>query len=123
MLLSKDMVYEEAELPRQLEKMADLSCRDSYDLDIRREKGLLIISVFDMIKRIVKDITKNIDSSLISARFHDTMDGMIIKTAFILSKKFKTKRVVLSGGVFQNKILTKKQNCIYHINRVKNFLL
>jgi hydrogenase maturation protein HypF len=43
-----------------------------------------------------------------SCKFHNTIADIILKTSIALSRKFKTKQIVLSGGVFQNKYLVSK---------------
>ena len=55
-----------------------------------------------MLKGIIGDIQKNVNSSEISAKFHNTLIEMAIE----IVKTVNQKRVVLSGGCFQNTYLT-----------------
>ena len=95
LVFAQNTVRSEAELPIALEKIATLSCVDRYSFE-------------KMIKGIVEDLSKGLGAPTISAKFHNTVAAMIAQTSMELSKKFKTKKVVLSGGVFQNKYLTKR---------------
>lgn len=78
----------------------------SYSFEIltcpsgEREKYVLDWS--PMIQAIVKDQIEGIPSGSICAKFHQTLAEMIVAVA----KKGKLERVLLSGGCFQNKILT-----------------
>ncbi|MDO8536000.1 MAG: hypothetical protein Q7S30_03210 [Candidatus Omnitrophota bacterium] len=92
-LLGKNVARFEAQLPIELEKIAVGS--DGY-YDISGTSG--------MIKGIVGDIKKKTAASIISGKFHNTIAVMILSMA----KKYKMKKVVLSGGVFQNKLLKER---------------
>lgn len=106
LVLSKTFAGKEAELPMELEKMAEPSCKERYDFDIKRIKKGDAISASKIIKGVIKDLSKGADKRIISAKFHNTMAEVITKVSLKLSKRFGPKRVVLSGGVFQNKFLT-----------------
>jgi len=81
----------EAELPIELERIAAKGVDASYS-----PGGSLKI-----VKQIVRDVEKKVDASIISAKFHNSIARMILDAARIS----KLKRVVLSGGVFQNRYL------------------
>ncbi|MDD5427833.1 MAG: hypothetical protein PHI58_01170 [Candidatus Omnitrophica bacterium] len=106
LILAKDRVTREAELPIELEKTIRTGCRDKYDFDIGKERKELIIKTSPLIKGVVKDLAKKTDKAVIACKFHNTIADIIVKISAGLSKRFKTKKVVLSGGVFQNKYLT-----------------
>ena len=106
LVLSKDRVSKEAELPIGLENIAIELCRGKYDFDIDTGGKGYKISCKKIIKGIVKDLTKGVDASTISSKFHNTVAEIILKVSLKLKKKFKINKVALSGGVFQNKYLT-----------------
>ena len=106
LLLSKDHISKEAELPVELERLASGHSCGKYKFDIRTSERDCIIGISAIIKEIVKDVSKKINKSEISCKFHNTISDAILKTSLILSKKFKLKQVVLRGGVFQNRYLT-----------------
>ncbi len=64
----------------------------------------LIIDWQPMIEGILEDINNKITQSMISLKFHVTLAEIIIAVA----KRIGKERVLLSGGCFQNKILTER---------------
>lgn len=106
-LAKKDAAFE-AELPIELESMASGDCRDMYDYDIDIEKGIFIIRPGRIFKGIVKDLLKNTAKAHMSAKFHNTVADMVLKVSHKLRIRFKTDKIVLSGGVFQNRFLLRR---------------
>lgn len=90
----------EAQAPQLLEKISSRDISESYNFDF--SDGA--IDSKPLIRDIVKDILAKEDKGFISAKFHNTICSMVLEAA----KKFKIKTVALSGGVFLNKILSKK---------------
>ncbi len=77
---------------------------DFYDLEISQSSSRYIIEWKPMMMGIMADVQEKIATGIISAKFHNTMTRSIIE----ISKKIGEKKVVLSGGCFQNKYLTEK---------------
>ena len=90
-ILNKKEVLFEAELPIELEKLAAKGIDAGYGTP-----GSL-----KMIKQIIRDLEKRVAASIISAKFHNSVAQTVLDAARIS----KMKRVVLSGGVFQNRYL------------------
>jgi hydrogenase maturation protein HypF len=86
-----------------LEFAADENEHGEYPFVIS-EKEILIIDWQPMIENIISEINNNISGSIISARFHNTLAKIILHVA----NKLNFKRVILSGGCFQNTYLTEK---------------
>ena len=101
LVLNKDTADFEAELPIAFEKIADADCAESYG-------AILPSASANVIKYVASDVAKKVDAGVISARFHNTIAGMIALTAKRLCRQYCTKKIVLSGGVFQNKFLSAK---------------
>ena len=59
-----------------------------------------------MIKEIVKDLAKRASVAFMVRKFHNTLGEAIEKVCVMLRKDYNLNRVVLTGGVFQNKILS-----------------
>ncbi|MBU2598833.1 MAG: carbamoyltransferase HypF [Actinobacteria bacterium] len=78
----------------------------------------MIIDTLSIIEGIIADIKKGYKSSYISAKFHNTIIAIISKICEIMYKKFNIKKVVLSGGVFQNNIILNRS---FRILREKGF--
>jgi hydrogenase maturation protein HypF len=68
------------------------------------EKEILIIDWQSMIENIISEMDNNISSSIISARFHNTLAKIILS----LSERLNVKKIILSGGCFQNTYLIEK---------------
>lgn len=101
----KDCIAYEGEAAIELERIAAFDCDDIYEFKIRETPDEMIIEFWPMIKEIVFDLKKRKPLGLISRKFHNTLAEAIRKTCYILRKKTKLNDVVLSGGVFQNRIL------------------
>ena len=90
----------QAEGPMRLEAIIQPYCRESYPFRIGQT-----ICFDETIRGIVEDIRQKVDASTISARFHNTIILTIFETVSIIRRKEGINKVVLSGGVFQNKYL------------------
>nr|WP_041276584.1 carbamoyltransferase HypF [Desulfosporosinus acidiphilus] len=74
-----------------------------YPFELRTEEGEYILGVAPLFKSMVLDLTQGISRGKIAYRFHLTMARAIAE----LAKKFQKEGfLALSGGVFQNKLLT-----------------
>jgi hydrogenase maturation protein HypF len=90
----------EAEAPMRLESIIDSKCKEHYNYKIDQ------IVCFDLtIKGIVDDVLNAVEISVISAKFHNTIISVILEAAKTTREKYSLNKVVLSGGVFQNKYL------------------
>jgi len=81
-----------------------------YDFAIKRityEQGeeCFIIDPLPFIRELVDDIHNNISKNSIGAKFHQTLIEMFICVAEKIHRNTGIKRVVLSGGVFNNSFL------------------
>ena len=90
-----------AEAPMRLEGLARLDHGVPYPYEPGRT-----IDVRPMIREIVEDIKRGADPGKISSRFHYTIAHIIVKMVIRIRKEFRIKKVVLSGGSFQNRILS-----------------
>ena len=91
-----------AEPPMRLESVATETTEYySFELDE-------IISMKRTFEGILSDLNKGISVGLISGKFHNTIVKIIVEQVQKISKKTGLKKVVLSGGSFQNRILLKK---------------
>jgi Hydrogenase maturation factor len=104
LVLNKEKARFEAELPIELERIADKNESGHYALDLKEKDHITIINMTGTIRGILKDMDKKVPKPKISAKFHNTVAMMILNIA----KRAGIKNIVLSGGVFQNKFLSKK---------------
>lgn len=67
-----------------------------------------VICTKDLIKGIILDIQNGVSKECISSKFHNTIAGIVLDVCSKLNAKTGIKKVVLSGGVFQNIYLLRK---------------
>jgi len=89
-----------AEGPMLLESMTVSKCRERYDWS-----GFPVISLDAALKGMIDDLEKGTSASIIISKFHNTISSVIFETVKRISRKEGLVKVVLSGGVFQNKYL------------------
>jgi hydrogenase maturation protein HypF len=98
----------EAAIALESEAQKAVDERGKYGYSVLKTKEGYIIDPKNTIKSIVRDIRSGKSRPVMAARFHNTVADMAVTMALKLGKTAKTKRVALSGGVFQNRILTAK---------------
>jgi len=97
---TKPITYE-GQAAIALEEMADETDEIySWDLDYG-ETTIIILQ--PMIREIVSDVQNGRNYSEISAMFHNTLIDMLHHLSHHLHKQWNLDRIILSGGVFQNK--------------------
>jgi len=108
-LFSISKVDREAEAAVKLQGSAEAVSREegTYKYKIKKDDAL-IIDTREVIKGIVKDIKAREERPKIASRFHNTVAAMVVDVSRRLRSFERTASVVLSGGVFQNKLLTEK---------------
>jgi hydrogenase maturation protein HypF len=83
-------------------------CMESYPFQINvgktKNDGILIVDWGPMVSKILKEISSRKSKGTISSKFHNTLVEIIIQ----VTKQVGEKRVILTGGCFQNKTLTEK---------------
>ncbi|MDQ6988569.1 MAG: carbamoyltransferase HypF [Mariprofundaceae bacterium] len=77
----------------------------AYPVDEVQQDGMIRLSWLPMWKAILDDLKAGEAKAKIAARFHQSLIQAIAKMAVSLLKEKHLDTVVLSGGVFQNKIL------------------
>ena len=112
--LVKGKIAYEAEGPIKLEQAAggfshlnSKSRRFRYNYTVAKLAGTYIINPAQAIKEIVVDLEKAVEIGVISFKFHNTLATWIVDIATKIRRQTGLKRVVLSGGVFGNKLLSK----------------
>jgi hydrogenase maturation protein HypF len=76
-----------------------------YSVMIGEEKGGLVIPHATIIQGVVSDLIGGVDRGTISRKFHNTLVRAFTDVCLKLRRQRELKRVVLSGGVFQNVFL------------------
>ncbi len=108
LLRIKDSINYEAQAAIELEMCAtDFEGSDNsrYPFEIGEESGLKIIRLGALFDAILRDINNGQSSPEIAYRFHDSLATSIAGLCGSLSGKTGIKKVALSGGVFQNRLM------------------
>jgi hydrogenase maturation protein HypF len=82
--------------------LSGVETREAYPFELSKRDGVVIMDWEPMIQSILTDGESAIPPALISARFHNTLVEMLVKAAVEIGER----RVVLTGGCFQNRYLT-----------------
>jgi hydrogenase maturation protein HypF len=77
-----------------------------YSFKYKDENGIIIIDWGPTIRGVARDLKAGVKKPEISLKFHNAICDMIKDVCNILKKKYKIKKVCMSGGVFQNKYLS-----------------
>jgi len=100
----------DAQLPMALEAIAAADVEDRYELETFWPPGEPYRFVLDKtIKQIVDDVQNQVDTGIISAKFHNTVLEILLFFAMVCRSETDLNTVALSGGVFCNRYLT---NCL-----------
>jgi len=108
----------QAEAPMKLEALADPSEQGVYPFEIQKHQ----VSFGPMIRQVVKELQEGIALPKIAGRFHNTVAQVVLEMALSMRKEYEINRVVMSGGVFQNRILTGKLLDLLTAERFRIFL-
>jgi hydrogenase maturation protein HypF len=105
----------ESEAPMRLESAIDDETDDFYPFHVNET---IIFS--DTMKAILADLNGQ-KISIISAKFHNTVAQVILEISKQIRKDTSLDKVILSGGVFQNKYLLEKSLYLLNLNKFKVF--
>jgi hydrogenase maturation protein HypF len=99
----------EAQAAIELEMLASDGAlvSESYPFVINNEEGMGVVGLGELWSALVRDVKIKLSPALISLKFHNTMAQIIAEMCCLVSKDAGIKRVALSGGVFQNRLLLK----------------
>jgi hydrogenase maturation protein HypF len=92
----------DSEAPMRLESVIASATKDHYPF----ETGERVVFA-KMFKAIIDDLSK-VDASLISVKFHNTIARAVLEVSERIRRETSLNKIVLSGGVFQNKYLFEK---------------
>jgi hydrogenase maturation protein HypF len=99
----RDRVSFEGQAAMRLEYLAATDVDESYEFTIQSGSPL-VIDWAPMIRQILDEAGAGISPPAIAAKFHNTLAKMIVEVAQLIGEK----RVLLTGGCFQNRYLTER---------------
>ncbi len=79
----------------------------SYPFYIDEQPGIYILRLAELFTAILTDTRNKLALPLVSLKLHHTAAAMIVDMCQRISRDTGLKKVVLSGGVFQNRLLLK----------------
>jgi hydrogenase maturation protein HypF len=105
----RDAIHYEGQAAVELEQLADPAERGTYRASITGPASTgeepLRIAGGDLVRAVVEDLAAGTDRSVIAARFHNGVAGLITDCCLRLRERHGLSTVALSGGVFQNLLL------------------
>ena len=113
----------EAQAAIELEMLAYNEADETtcYPFSITEQNGLSLIKLQELFSAIICDLQGGTTQARISARFHSTVARMIGELCQVISDKTGITQVVLSGGVFQNRLLLRKAVSLLEADGFKVF--
>ena len=96
----------EGQAAMQLEMIADPTQSQPYPYALELDENQIIFDPVSLINAIMVDHTSGLPVAQIAGRFHVSLATMVEEVCAQLRQRTGIKQVVLSGGVFQNCLLT-----------------
>jgi len=96
----------EGQAAMQLEMVADPTQTQSYTYLLSQDADQIIFDPRPLVAEIVVDLEAGVSTALIAGRFHASLADMIRDVCCQIRQQTALSQVVLSGGVFQNALLT-----------------
>ena len=87
-------------------RAAEVSGDGSYPFSVVEEADGHVVKLAELLEAIVSDVKLGVSPSVIAAGFHRTVADLILQMCRLVSGETGLKTVALSGGVFQNRLLT-----------------
>jgi hydrogenase maturation protein HypF len=102
----RNQVTYEGQAAGELEALAERKAgRGLYPFSIARGEGPLVLDWREMVQRIATEAAAGADRAVIARSFHNTLAAAVAEVCLGIRAETGTDRVVLSGGVFQNRLL------------------
>jgi hydrogenase maturation protein HypF len=99
------VVSHEGQAAAELEAVAALDERAAYPLPIAEP---LELDARETVRAVARDVASGVDPALVSARFHNGLAAATAAACAALAERGGLSTVVLSGGVFQNRLLLER---------------
>jgi len=104
----RDRVNYEGQAALELEQAIDREDGGCYPFFLITEGESLVFDHRPLVRAVAEAVQAGDPTGLISARFHNSLVEMIRQVCVNLRLETRLERVVLSGGVFQNRYLTER---------------
>lgn len=98
----------EAQAAMELETIAEPSVRSSYPVGFEERGDGWIVDTRPLVRGIVADLAAGRAHADIAGAFHNAVRDLIVEGAERIARRTGVRRVALTGGVFQNALLTER---------------
>ena len=103
----RDRVSHEGQAAQELEwRATDVAADGCYPFEVDDAVETLVLDPRPMIREIVRDRERGTSAAVMARRFHTTCTEMLLNVCRNVRRVAGLERVVLSGGVFLNALLT-----------------
>jgi hydrogenase maturation protein HypF len=89
----------------ELEAACDRSERGAYEMPVSEIGGMAVIDPRPAVAAVAADVAAGVATGVVASRFHTGVARATVEVCTALAAAHATERVVLSGGVFQNRRL------------------
>ncbi|MGW8312475.1 MAG: carbamoyltransferase HypF, partial [Desulfuromonadales bacterium] len=96
----------EGQAALELEMSADPLADEILPFDLLHQNGQIIFDPTPLVKCIFEENSQGVSPAALAGRFHATLAAMVQEVCEELRTRTSLQQVVLSGGVFQNRLLT-----------------
>jgi len=96
----------EGQAAMELEMLADPTVRSPYPFALKMTDGLLVFDPRPLVRALVEALAGNEEPAECAGRFHVTLAELVRQVCLVLRARREINTVALSGGVFQNALLT-----------------
>ncbi len=87
---------------------APASDRNAYPLPVVEDRQILQLDARETVRAIVDDLAAGVSPAEVSSRFHNSLANATARALSLLAQREGVRTVVLSGGVFQNRLLLER---------------
>ena len=98
----------EGEAAIHLEMVSGKGIKEEYSIKIDRIDNKFIIDDISIAGQVLDDIRNRMPAGRISAKFHNTLAGIVLNISRTVRNEREINKIALSGGVFQNTLLLEK---------------
>lgn len=98
----------EAQAAMELEMVADPDTRGSYPVDIQEDGDGWVVDTAPLIRGVVSDVAAGCSTPQIAGAFHNAICDLIVHVVEHIGHRTGVRRVALTGGAFQNALLTER---------------
>jgi hydrogenase maturation protein HypF len=106
--LGKTESRHEGQIALEWNLLADAAEEGSYAFEIAGGRGPDEVDLRPAVRALALDLRDGVLPSVVSARFHNTLAAAVAEVVVSASRRVGALPVVLSGGVFQNALLTER---------------